>query len=85
MLTGTRQSGGERSVSTMMYLISIQVGAPLIQWCLVCLDLCEDVLGSVQCQCEVPQLRQLYCTEQATQQGRAAVLVGAHVSHLSSA
>ncbi len=27
MLTGTRQSGGERSVSTMMYLISIQVGS----------------------------------------------------------
>ena len=26
VLTGTRQSGGERSVSTMMYLISIQVG-----------------------------------------------------------
>ena len=29
VLTGTRQSGGERSVSTMMYLISIQVGSNL--------------------------------------------------------
>ena len=63
MLTVNRQSGGERSVSTMMYLISIQVGRTFntrIIW------LREDLVGlESHSGCDVPQPPWL-CPKQAT-------------------